>query len=967
MPDPGVPSHATTAPAGLAEAHGGSQPEEPARGSQVGRFVVLERLGEGGMGTVFTAYDPVLDRKVALKLLQTALPEEGYRERLVREAQALARLTHPNVIAVHDVGAWQGRTFLAMEYVDGEPLHRVLAVKPDWSQVLRLFIDAGRGLAAAHAAGLIHRDFKPQNVIVGKDGRVRVLDFGLARSMDPAALPGTSNPSLPALSGPDPDPGSGSGSGQLGRPLTRGSTFMGTPAYMSPEQFFGHTSDHRSDQFSFCVALHEGLYGNRPFSAESLEGMAGQLRQAEVPPPPAGSPVPRAVHEVLLRGLRAKPEERFPTMDELLDALAPRPPSRRRRVVPFVALGALSLVAGAVGRELLREAPCRDSAGRLAGVWDAARKEQVQKALLATSASFASGVWRGVERELDRYAAAWAQQRQSACEATQVRREQSAEMMDLRIGCLERRRQELGALAAELTRADAKLAERAVQAAFALSPVDACQQVDVLAARVRPPPDPASRAKLDALGEQLAAVKTLAHSGRYAQALPQAEKVAAEAAALGYAPFEGEAQLELGSVLYDSGEHARARDAFWRAAVAAERGRDGPVKVHALARLGNVWGYDLKDFAQADSWASLADAAVEAAPPDEALRARVDLLRGSVLTVQAKLPEATAKVESALQRYERALGPDRVEIAQALNQLGNVYGEAGNYRKAGEAYARAIEIYKRLLGPEHPQVGKVLTNLGSNALKAKDTATAVRSLEEALQLLERALGKDSPVIGVVLYNLAEALVAAERLDEATTIYRRVLEADEKELGPDHSNVAADLTGLAGILMDRKQFDEAETLFLRSLGIVEKKLGPEHSSAGFGRFNLGNFELRRGRPRQAIPYLEKALAIHQKAFGPRHRWVAEALSGLGQAHLELKDAAGARPFLERSVGIYDGEKLQGGANARFYLARALWDSGGARERALGLAKAAREELAVKAPELKEARAGLEEVDRWLAGR
>src|SRR5687767_6685828 len=226
MSDPG-PRSVPATPADPPGAYAGPPQEEPARGSQVGRFVVLERLGEGGMGTVFTAYDPVLDRKVALKLLQLALPEEGFRERLVREAQALARLTHPNVVAVHDVGTYQGRTFLAMEYVDGETLHRVLGTQPGWSEVLRLFIEAGRGLAAAHAAGLIHRDFKPHNVMVGKDGRVRVLDFGLARSTDAAGLPGLSVSALSASPVP--------GSGQLSRPITRASTFIGTPAYMSPE------------------------------------------------------------------------------------------------------------------------------------------------------------------------------------------------------------------------------------------------------------------------------------------------------------------------------------------------------------------------------------------------------------------------------------------------------------------------------------------------------------------------------------------------------------------------------------------------------------------------------------------------------------------------------------------------------------------------------------------------------------
>src|SRR5262245_37690244 len=206
------------------------------------------------MGVVYAAYDPELDRRVALKLLHAGGSVEA-RKRLLREAQAMARLAHPNVIAVHDVGTWGDEVFVAMEFVEGPTLaERVRDEEPGWREVLDLYLQAGEGLAAAHVAGIVHRDFKPQNALVGRDGRVRVLDFGLARGT--GALPPRE-----AEEGPD----SGAAPGLLVTPLTRSGSRMGTPAYMSPEQFEGLPADELSDQFSFCVALYEALYGERPF------------------------------------------------------------------------------------------------------------------------------------------------------------------------------------------------------------------------------------------------------------------------------------------------------------------------------------------------------------------------------------------------------------------------------------------------------------------------------------------------------------------------------------------------------------------------------------------------------------------------------------------------------------------------------------------------------------------------------
>ncbi|MFP2913145.1 protein kinase domain-containing protein, partial [Pyxidicoccus sp. 3LFB2] len=249
------------------------------QGSTLARYVVLERIGRGAMGDVYAAYDPELDRQVALKLLR---PEgrhlEELRSRLLREAQALARLAHPNVVTVHDVGVAGDCLFLALELVEGTTLAEWLKAPRAQGEVLRVFRDAGLGLAAAHAAGLVHRDFKPSNVLVGQDGRVRVTDFGLARPSNRGLRPRAASASPRAPNGP--------------APLTRTGVLVGTPAYMAPEQQQGQGVDALSDQFSFCVALYEALHGVRPFEGLNLEELARAAREGRIRAPERDAKVP---------------------------------------------------------------------------------------------------------------------------------------------------------------------------------------------------------------------------------------------------------------------------------------------------------------------------------------------------------------------------------------------------------------------------------------------------------------------------------------------------------------------------------------------------------------------------------------------------------------------------------------------------------------------------------------------------
>ncbi|HEY5317140.1 MAG TPA: serine/threonine-protein kinase, partial [Solirubrobacteraceae bacterium] len=358
---------------------------------------MLSLVGRGGMGDVYAAYDPELDRKVAVKLLRVK-PGNGVsltegRQRTLREAQAIARLSHPNVVVVFDVGTFEDKVFIAMEFVEGNTLAYWSEAQPrSWQEILKVFVAAGRGLEAAHEKGLVHRDFKPDNVMIGRDGKVRVMDFGLARQVSekvpsdgvprriPVELPEEagqvevgSSPTIVINAGierPDTDAMHTSGSGLFDARLTRTGAMMGTPAYMAPEQFFNAPTDARTDQFSFCIALYEALYGQRPFEGNNLSTLTGNVVRGSVREPPAGTKVPPWVRRIVLRGLRPVIGDRYPSMGDLLDALGKSPYANRWRML-YAAIAVVVTIGFGFGvRQSLADhrAICGGGAEKLADI-----------------------------------------------------------------------------------------------------------------------------------------------------------------------------------------------------------------------------------------------------------------------------------------------------------------------------------------------------------------------------------------------------------------------------------------------------------------------------------------------------------------------------------------------------------------------------------------------------------------------
>jgi tetratricopeptide (TPR) repeat protein/predicted Ser/Thr protein kinase len=866
----------------------GDDPSPLPRGTTVGRYVVLDRLGQGGMGVVYAAYDSELDRKVALKLLRPdVLASATWQARLSREAQAMARVAHPNVVAVYDVGRVGDRVCIAMEVVDGVTLSSwAREQRRSTNEILEVFFQAGCGLAAAHAAGLVHRDFKPDNALVGRDGRVRVVDFGLARAEDAPAWVGGSAPL----------------SGALTASLTRTGTLLGTPAYMAPEQLAGEQADARSDQFAFCVALYEALYGERPFAAQDAGELAASIAAGRVRRPPRGSRVPAWLREVLLRGLAADPQARFVSMDALLAALARDPARVRRRWLrAAAALAVIAVVAVSVLRARTQQSRmCGRATQKLAGVWDESRRRAVHDAFSATHKPFAEAAFAAVALGIERYLAAWAAMETEACAATRVHGEQSEELMQLRMECLEVRRQQVRALTDLFKSADAQVVQRAAQAVQSLPSLDECENAEALRQVVRPPANAAARAHVAALRTRIAEAEAGDRAGRYRQARKLAEAAASEAQALGYAPVTAEALSLRGDLEILTGDAPAAAQTLLAAVESAEAGRHDHARAQALVGMVYVLGARLARYADAHGYYALARAALARAGGDPLLETRLEDFEAVVLINQARYDEALAIQKRVLARREQLFASSRpTTIASSLVNMCDVYLKRGEPDQAIANFQRALAIYEKTYGPDHIEIARMWAGQASGWFLKGEIGTAVTAWEKSLAILENALGPDHPDVASTLNNLGEAFIRLRQLGKARTVLERAYAIKLRAVGPDHPLISTTEALLGELFM-----------------------------------SLGELDV-------ALAHGAHALAIREHALGPEHPDVAEALVLLGKIQLSRHEDSDARRTLERAIAILEhhpssAEML---ADARYTLARALWTSPRERGRARSLAGAA----------------------------
>jgi len=889
-------------------------PEAPqaalARGAGFGRYLVLERLGSGGMGVVYAAYDPELDRKVAIKILRPEAVQD--QSRLRREAQAMARLQHPNVIGIHDAGMEEGRAFVAMELVDGTTLaHWLDDEGRSWRDIVDIFVHAGRGLVAAHAIGLIHRDFKPANVLVGRDGRVRVGDFGLARAVD-AAGRASEAAELAAAAATPP---------ALAETITRTGSVVGTPTYMSPEQLAGAATDAKSDQFSFCVALYRALYRERPFAGDDVASLSAEMTRGRVPTPPKDSRVPSWVRDAVLRGLSIDPERRWPSMESLLHALGRDPARVRRRRVQAIAgvLVVAALVLGVRAVQQRQSMVCRGAERRLAGVWDDGRKQAVHAAFAATGKSYAEGAFASVARVLDRYAADWAAMHTDACEATRLRGSQSEELMDLRMECLDARLQDVKAQVELFSSADATLAMKAPQIAASLPALAQCADVAALRAPVRPPADAGTRARVDAVRAKLAQAKAQSRSLATKRGLEIATPAVSEARALKYRPLEAEALVTLGTLQQQAGDTKTAKQTLEEGLLAARAGRDPRDEIYAAAALESV-SAGQGQFADGEQWERRGLASVEAMG-----------------------------------------GSDREPLATLLQRAADVYSAQGKTDEATARDRRLLAIREKDDGPDSFLTSTAHGNLGRELLALNQFGEAEKELRLAVTGFEKQVGPNHANVGWALLSLATVMARTGRTVEAEKTLRRSVDIYEQAFGPEHGQLAIPIANLAANLIEQGRDEEGLKLLRRSLAIGVKTMGPDHPSVGLATVNIGNVLLKENKFSEAQEEFQHALAILRKSLPPDHFLIASALTSNALADIYLHHAARAVPVMQKTLTMANQGPADLG-HRRFVLARAMWESGGDHGAARKLVEEARKGYANRDGAAQEE---LAEIDKWLA--
>ncbi|RMG95063.1 MAG: serine/threonine protein kinase [Deltaproteobacteria bacterium] len=757
---------------------------------KIDRFSILEPLGAGGEGIVFAAYDPRLDRRVALKILPRTHDDLPVEDAL-REARAMARLSDPHVLSVYDAGTVEGAVYVVLEFVQGWTLAAYLREHdPSPSEVLELYRQAGRGLAAAHRAGVVHGDFQPANVLVGDDGRVRVMDFGLAR-----------------LAGADE------------RHLSR----FGTLAYMAPERLRGERGTAASDQFSFCVALYEGLYAARPFRWRTVDELVEAVTHGRVVAPPNRSGVPARVRRALVRGLAADPADRFPSMEALLARLSRFGPGGR---VWSVALATTAIAAAVAGYSVQRSAAeelCRARAGRLQRIWNDERRERVAQVWQQDDGALAREILPGVDQALSRYAASWGAAAERACRTQQQDTSDGKAASHVAAYCLERNARAFEAFVAAITEGGRERILRAAEGAASLPSPETCDREafrfdaavgDVEAAT-------ALRARLDeALGRQLA--------GDYEGGVALARTVVEAATATGREDLAAQARLRLGMLEHYAGDYeASARDLEAAAFAADAAGADETLAL-ARAVLVHVEGRHLADYDAARTWLRHAKAAVARAGAEgRDVEARVSLYEGMLAHDLGDLPRARSALERALALRTGLAGAGSLDVAEVEANLARVLEDGGDLEGA-LAYARsAFDTYAKVLGPSHPELAPKHHELGRLLARMGYHEEGLAHLSAAREGYGRIRAEGYPELGQVLADEARILARLGRTKAAEARFAEAAARLEAAFGPEHPAVVEVRVEQAQLFVDTGRPAEAERLLAPALSVVVARLPAEH--------------------------------------------------------------------------------------------------------------------------------------------
>lgn len=793
--------------------------QRPGGGEAGGRYVLLSVLGGGAMGVVHAAFDRQLDRKVALKFLSSVPHEDAARARarLQREAQALAKLAHPNVVVVHDVGVLDDEVYVAMELVQGGTLRGWLASRTRTvREVLAVMQQAGEGLAAAHAAGLVHRDFKPDNVLVGDDGRVRVTDFGLARSADAGGLE----------VGPHAD------DGVRVATLTQTGVRAGTPAYMAPEQNAGEPPSPRSDVYSFSVTLHEALTGGR-----------------------LGDPILRRIpawlERAVERGLRARPADRWPTMRALLDVLARGPLVTARRAILVLAallVGAFAIVAQRSRVSAAeRLTPCPAPIHALDAVWGDAQRVAVKHSV--ERAGGGTEALAHVMRRLDDYRATWVKAEVDTCEATRVRAEQSEPLMDVRMTCLEDRKGSLGRTVSLLASAEADVAGRAVEIVDGMPRIATCASIRSLL-EVVPPPD-AARGAIAEAKASLDDARGLFLAGRVTEGHDRLAPAIAAMTRLGYAPL-------LAQLLYWRGQMERDLDlsdacgaTLVAAAEAAIDARDDRTLAQAWTLLAREMS-DLPGRRDAQAWVVQAGAAIRRLGGDDELEGERQLGLASVVRDRR---DSSAALLRGRELLVKTHDEDYYLVASIDQRIGNLAAEDHRMSDAVAYHARSLALRMRLFGVDHPSTVSSLFCVAEDEIEEGRPTEAREALRTLDALIDHRPAQERAWYDIVIGNIERLegrwSAALEHHRAADAIYESVRH-DEPVRGVALLQVGRDLLDLA---RPREAITPLEASLTYSAPLGDAAIAD-------ARFELGRAYFGAGEPTRGRALVLKAKATYE---------------------------------------------------------------------------------------------------------
>ncbi|MEM9457501.1 MAG: protein kinase [Myxococcota bacterium] len=838
-PDPAAevrPDPLDPAAGDIAESAGVAEPTSDAMihiGSTIGRYVVLRELGVGGFGVVLLAYDPKLDRRIALKVVPLVHLGIGNEERILREAQAMARLSHPNVTAVYDVTTWQSRACIAMELIDGTDARTWLKTPRERTEILDAFMQAGRGLAAAHEAGLVHRDFKPANMLIGHDGRTSVTDFGLARLRAEAphsagsptgSSAGSSGGSSAGSSGGSPPHGVAMPTTALETSLTAAGVMVGTPRYMAPEQHRGDRATARSDQFSFCLALAEALCGRHPFDFDEPRELPravlkGSLRTAEL------RRLPGWIRQPLLRGLSTDPQARYPTMEPLLTALSPQRRLRRRRRRQTAAAGLLLATLPAAwvyGSRRADSDACTGGRAKVEEIFGPERQAALARIFEESALPYAATSWQTTRTSVEQWLDTWNSQYTEACQATR-RGEQSAEVLTARMLCLDNARDEIRYVLDGLAVAGDRRVRGAVQSVQSLRDLEVCADVESLLGQV--PVGEQQRLRVAGVRASLTRARARAIAGDGETSRSLSDEAVIGAREVGHAPTLAEALLQLGRSLVMRGELDAAEPALREAILEANHGRHDRAAAEAWVDLlfvtGSLSHRPLHELALASQ------AALARVRGHRPLHARHAAAQGLIHAQHGRYEQALTDQRRALELLEAEHGLDAAAVGVQLHRVAEVLVEVAEIDQAEALAERSAAILAQTYGQEHPRVALPLTVLARCACARAEYSRCVELAERAVKIRVGEHGVlEAAVLPIMLVH-AEGLAGVGRHEDAFAALTAARRLAVERHGP--RSLWAGLTGvaLARALYERRQIVEARSLLDEAIEVLEEHHGPDH--------------------------------------------------------------------------------------------------------------------------------------------